>query len=77
MGGKRKAHRDHLRTQLATFAALGRRAVVRSNAEIASELFVGNETVKTYVGTLLGKLGVRDRTQAAIAAYESGFIGLQ
>lgn len=48
-----------------------------SNAEIASELFVGTETVKTYVGTLLGKLGVRDRTQAAIAAYESGFIGLQ
>lgn len=47
-----------------------------NNAEIARELFVGTETVKTYVGTLLAKLGVRDRTQAAIAAYESGFIEL-
>ena len=47
-----------------------------NNAEIARELYVGTETVKTYVGTLLAKLGVRDRTQAAIAAYESGFIGL-
>lgn len=45
-----------------------------NNAEIAGELFVGSETVKTYVGTLLAKLGVRDRTQAAIAAFESGFI---
>lgn len=45
-----------------------------SNGEIAEKLFVGHETVKTHVGNVLTKLGVRDRTQAVIAAYESGFI---
>lgn len=45
-----------------------------SNAEIARELVVGQETVKTHVGNVLAKLGVRDRTQAVVAAYESGFI---
>ncbi|GGQ71309.1 DNA-binding response regulator [Couchioplanes caeruleus subsp. azureus] len=45
-----------------------------SNAEIAERLRVGLETVKTHVGNVLTKLGVRDRTQAVVAAYESGFI---
>ncbi|GEL20295.1 response regulator transcription factor [Pseudonocardia asaccharolytica] len=45
-----------------------------SNAEIAAELIVGVETVKTHVGNVLAKLGVRDRTQAVVRAYESGFI---
>lgn len=45
-----------------------------SNAEIARELVVGVETVTTHVGTVLAKLGARDRTQAVVAAYESGFI---
>lgn len=45
-----------------------------SNAEIARELVVGIETVKTHVGNVLAKLGARDRTQAVVAAYESGFI---
>jgi DNA-binding NarL/FixJ family response regulator len=45
-----------------------------SNAEIARELMVGLETVKTHVGNVLAKLGARDRTQAVVAAYESGFI---
>ena len=49
-------------------------AAGRSNAEIAAELFLGVETVKTHVGSLLAKLGARDRTQAVIAAYESGFV---
>ena len=45
-----------------------------SNVEIADELFVSRETIKSHVTSVLTKLGVRDRTQAVIAAYESGFV---
>ena len=45
-----------------------------SNTEIAERLVVGVETVKTHVGNVLAKLSARDRTQAVIAAYESGFV---
>jgi len=46
----------------------------RSNSEIAGDLFLGVETVKTHVRNVLAKLGARDRVQAVITAYESGFI---
>ena len=45
-----------------------------TNAEIGEELFVSLQTVKTHVGNVLAKLHARDRTQAVIFAYESGFI---
>ena len=45
-----------------------------SNGEIAEELFIGETTVKTHVARILAKLDVRDRVQAVVLAYESGFV---
>ncbi len=45
-----------------------------SNAEISQRLYIGVETVKTHVGSILRKLGARDRTQAVITAYDSHFV---
>jgi DNA-binding NarL/FixJ family response regulator len=57
--------------ELEVFAQLARG---RSNAEIADLLFLSDTTVKTHVGRILAKLELRDRVQAVVLAYETGFL---
>lgn len=77
--GRRPADRERL--QLAAHLTEREADILRlladglSNAEIAAQVWLSQETVKTHVKSILSKLGVRDRTQAVVWAYRTGFIG--
>ncbi|QMU74283.1 response regulator transcription factor [Streptacidiphilus sp. P02-A3a] len=77
----RRRRSGHLRPEAAATLTVRELDVLRqvarglSNGEIADELFLSEQTIKTHVGRILAKLELRDRTQAVVFAYENGLVG--
>jgi DNA-binding NarL/FixJ family response regulator len=74
LSGPRALPRELSRLTDRELTVLRAMATGATNAEIAEELFLSVATVKTHVARVLAKLGLRDRTQAVVFAYESRFV---